>query len=165
MRKQTTYRLPIGAEAFWRRLYLDPVYLTELHLQGMQCEAFSIRNMHGTVEDGFQLSLFSKPKLSIPKPLQKVLGRSISYVENGTFSSDTGRYSFSMTPSTLSNKIFIAGECWIERVDDDCIERHIDLEFSAKIFGVGSVLERFIAKSNLENQEKTVRFTQQWLTK
>ena len=74
MKKQTSDRLPIGAADFWQRLYLDSEYLNALYLQGMGCEEFKLEQKQGSVQDGFSLCLYSKPKLNIPAPLRKVLG-------------------------------------------------------------------------------------------
>ena len=163
MKKQSKYRLAVGAASFWQKLYLDTEYLHGLHLQGMDCEDFTIQKKQGTVENGFQLELYSKPKLSIPSALRRVLGKSVSYVEHGEYSPQTNKYTFRMVPSVLPKKILISGVCWIVPVDDNHVDRFLELEFSVKMFGVGKLLEGFIAQSNLDNQEKAIQFTKKWL--
>ena len=101
MIKKTSHVFPVSKEAFWKRLYLDPEYLSSLYREGMGCEEFEIREMEGTTVDGFSLTLFSKPKLNMPRTIQKLLGNSVCYTEKGVFTPSTGKYVFQLFPSPL----------------------------------------------------------------
>ena len=163
MKESATHLFNIADTEFWQRLYMNPDFLEGMHLEGMQCEEFRIERMEGSVKDGFSLCLFSRPKLEIPKALRKVIGDSVTYREHSSYDPRQNEYHFRLETSVLSEDIDILGSIRIEKVAEDKVRRTIDIEIAARIFGVGKILERFIAQSSRNNIEQASRFTTQWL--
>ena len=88
----------------------------------------------------------------------------MSYTERGTFAPESGKYTFEVVPSTMAEKIKIRGTYWVEAVSDTEVERTCALEFAVKIFGVGKVVEQFIAQQYVDNQELAAAYTARWIS-
>ena len=87
----------------------------------------------------------------------------MSYTERGSFDPQSGEYSFEVVPSTMADKIKIRGTYWVESVADNEVERTCALDFTVKIFGVGRVVEQFIAQQYVDNQELAAAYTTRWI--
>lgn len=163
MNKTIKHRFPVSKKTFWESVYFNPDYTQGLFLKGMDCVEFEVVSESGCVADGIKRCMKSTPRIEIPKAVKKVLGDAISYTESGTYDATTGRYTFHVVPSALPGKIKIKGIYWVEEVGENEVERVCELSFDVKIFGVGKLIEQFIAKSYVDNQEKAAAFTKAWI--
>ena len=129
----------------------------------MNCEGFEVLSESGSLESKLERQIKSTPRVDMPKALKKVLGDAVSYTESGTFDASTGRYTFKVATSALPDKIKISGIYWVEEVGENEVERVCELTFEVKMFGVGKLIEQFIAQSYVDNQEKAAAFTKAWI--
>jgi hypothetical protein len=163
MQKNVQHHFEMNADDFFSKVYLNEEYIRRMHLEGMDNETFEILSQSGTLETSFKRTIRTTPKLNAPKVVKKLLGDSVQYVEDGTYSPETKHYVFSLIPSTLADKVKIQGDLWVESTGANQMTRFCNLTFHANIFGAGKVVEKFIAQSSIENLEKSARFTHQWI--
>ena len=165
MKKTIKHRFAVSKKAFWDSVYFNEDYTKGLFLEGMNCESFEVLSQLGSIETRLERQIKSTPRVDMPKALKKVLGDAVSYTESGTFDSNTGRYTFSVATSSLPDKIKISGIYWVEEVGDNEVERVCELTFEVKVFGVGKLVEQFIAQSYVENQQNADAFTAAWIAR
>ncbi|MBT6176475.1 MAG: DUF2505 family protein [Deltaproteobacteria bacterium] len=165
MNKTIKHRFPVGKKVFWEKVYFDADYTKGLFLEGMNCESFEVLSESGSVDTKLVRAIKSTPRVEMPKALKKVLGDAISYTESGTYDSSTGRYSFEVKTSALPDKIKISGIYWVEEVGENEVERICELTFEVKVFGVGKLVEQFIAQSYVENQQNADAYTAAWIAR
>jgi hypothetical protein len=165
MNKTIKHRFSVGKTAFWEKVYFNPDYTKGLFLEGMNCESFEVLSESGSLDTKLERQIKSTPRVDMPKALKKVLGDAISYTESGTYDSSTGRYRFEVVTSALPGKIKISGIYWVEELGENEVERVCELSFEVKVFGVGKMIEQFIAKQYVDNQEKAANFTKAWIAK
>ena len=67
--------------------------------------------------------------------------------------------------NNFPDKIKISGIYWVEEVGDNEVERVCELTFEVKVFGVGKLVEQFIAQSYVENQQNADAFTAAWIAR
>ena len=163
MQKTIKHRFKVSAERFWTDVYFNAEYTKGLFLEGMSCEAYRLVSEEGTPGEAYTRTMQSTPKLNAPGAVKKVLGDSMSYTETGRFDPASGKYTFDVVPSTMADKIKIRGTYWVEPVGADEVERICELEFTVKIFGVGKVVEQFIAQQYADNQELAASYTTRWI--
>ena len=162
MQQTITHIYPIAASRYWQELYFDKHFTEQLYLQGLGCLHFQLL-AEGTFPD-YSRTIRSQPKLMVPKTLQKILGPSLSYTEKGQLTLAENRYSFSITPSALANKIHISGTQCIRPTQENQTESTITIDFSVRMFGIGKIVEKFILQSTIENQQNAALFTKKWLS-
>tara|TARA_Y100001934_G_scaffold189806_1_gene223756 strand:+ start:678 stop:1187 length:510 start_codon:yes stop_codon:yes gene_type:complete len=163
MKKTIKHRFAVSKNSYWKDVYFNPDYTKSLFLEGMNCESFEVLRQSGSLNDTFEREIKSTPRVDLPKALKKVLGDSVSYTESGVFDSTSGRYVFKITTSALPEKIKISGIYWVEEVAKEEVERVCELTFEVNIFGVGKLVEQFIAQSYLENQQNADAYTVAWI--
>ncbi len=165
MKKTIKHRFPVSKETFWQKVYFNGDFTKGLFLEGMNCESFEVLSQSGSVDTKLERRIKSTPRVDMPKALKKVLGDAVSYTESGTFDASTGRYTFKVATSALPDKIKISGIYWVEEVGDNEVERVCELTFEVKVFGVGKLVEQFIAQSYVENQQNADAFTAAWIAR
>jgi hypothetical protein len=107
----------------------------------------------------------TEPKTQTPAVVEKLIGGSITYSETGRFDAKTGKWTYDITTSKLSDKIKISGTLWVEPRGEKKIERFCEIDIEVKVFGVGGTIEKFVADTTRESYEKTGRFTNAWIAK
>jgi len=163
MRKKVQHQFEMPAEDFFEKVYFNEEYIRRMHLEGMDNETFDLVSQSGDLATGLKRTIRTTPKLNAPRVVKKLLGDSVQYIEDGTYSPSTGHYIFSLIPSTLADKVKIQGDLWVESIGANRMMRFCDLAFHAHIFGAGKLVEKFIAQSSIENLEKSATFTHQWI--
>ena len=163
MQKIIKHRFGVSATRFWTEVYFNHDYTQGLFLDGMACEAYRLVAEEGVPGEQYTRTIQSTPKLNAPSAVKKILGESMSYTERGSFDPQSRKYTFEVIPSTMADKIKIRGTYCVDSVGDETVERTCALDFSVKIFGVGKVVEQFIAQQYVDNQELAAAFTSRWI--
>jgi hypothetical protein len=83
--------------------------------------------------------------------------------ERGRFDTAAKRWRFSMVPDRMADKIKITGETWLEPRGAGQVERVTEMDYAVSIFGLGGVIEKFMASQSEESMEKQVRFIRESL--
>ena len=156
---------PVSSADYWRSLYFNEPFVRALHLEGLNCSDLEIIHWGGTVETGIARAFRSTPRIEAPPAVKKALGESVSYTEEGSFDPRTQRYSFEVIPSAMPNKIKIRGEYWLKERSESEVERVCELSFEVKLFGIGKLIEQFIARAFVDNQRRADEFTLHWVKK
>ena len=163
MQKIIKHRFGVSAGRFWTDVYFNHEYTQGLFLEGMGCAAYRLVAEEGVPGEHYARTIQSTPKLNAPGAVKKVLGDSMSYTESGSFNPETKKYTFEVVPSTMADKIKIQGTYWVEALSENEVERICSLDFSVKMFGVGKMVEQFIAQQYVDNQELAAAYTTRWI--
>jgi hypothetical protein len=115
-------------------------------------------------EDGSSISRVVRavPKMDIPAAVQKVLGPSFAYTEDGRFDRGTQTYRFAMRPSTLEGKLRNEAVMACEPQAQERCVRVVTVTAEAKVFGIGGLLESVIEKNHRATWGKSVEFYDRW---
>ena len=128
-------------ETYWEKCHFDPEYNRRLYLEHLKFPGWKLLE---TKTEGGKVSRrvhLDPPVGNLPGPVKKVLGDSFSYTESGTYDPATGRYTFTIAPSTMGDKTKVSGELWCEKIGDKKIARHAKISVEVKVFMVGSLVE------------------------
>ena len=152
-------------ETYWTRIFFDPAYNSALYLEALGFKGFEILELTGEPGGDRMRRMKTEPKTQAPAVVEKLIGGSITYSEVGHFDAKTGKWTYVITTSKLSDKIKISGTLWVEPRGDKKIERFCEIDIEVKVFGVGGAIEKFVADTTRESYEKTGRFTNAWIAK
>ena len=105
---------------------------------------------------------FGKP-LDAPLPIRKVVGENITLEEISQFDPREKCWSFQMIPAVIGDRIEIRG---VVRLDETAagVEQLSKNSVSCKMFGIGSIIEHFVAKSTVEGNTDKAAFTRRYIT-
>ena len=68
-----------------------------------------------------------------------------------------------MIPDRMADKIRISGETWLEPAGDRKVERVMELEYAVSIFGIGGIVEKFMASETAASSTKQVEFIRAYI--
>lgn len=156
-------RFEVSAETYWRELCLSLEYQKRLYREGLGFIYMEVVEHEGDYESGMRRRLrFEKP-LDAPLPIRKLVGENIVLEEVSQFDSREKCWSFQMIPAVIGERIEIRG---VVRLDETSagVEQLSRNSVSCKIFGLGSIIEHFVAKSTVEGNADKAAFTRRYIT-
>jgi hypothetical protein len=158
----------IEPEAFWRELFFDHDYNEKLYRGFLQFEGYEVVEETSPPDGRRTRKVRVTPKVDAPAAIRKIIGDSISYVEDGRLEvtgPNAPRWIAKVLPSKLGDKSTIKAEMWLERTGEGQSDRVVEFDIEVKIFGVGGMAEKFLEKTMRENYQKGADFTNEWLRK
>ena len=154
---------PISADAYLHEMYFTAEYARGLYMDGLGfsvCDQLRFeQNASGRIERTLRLC----PTMNAPKPVQKVLGETQQYDEIGTFDPSTRTWRYEVIPSTMASKIKTIGRMTVDPQGESGCKVTFEVTFDVKIFGVGSLIERFMASQFDENLTKQEQYTRSYI--
>jgi hypothetical protein len=157
------HEIACDEDTFWK-VFLDKDFNEKLYRECLGFPEFAIVEQHdGDTE--YRRKTVGKPKMNMPGPVQKLLGSSFGYTEEGRLDKVKKLWTFKIIPSTLADKMRNEGNVRIERVGDKTVRRLVEIVIEAKVFGVGGMLESTAEKSMREGWEKSAVFMNDWVKK
>lgn len=154
----------VGPETFWRDVFFDPAYNEALYREALQFEACEVLEETTPADGRRTRKMAVTPKLDAPGPIKKVIGDSISYVEEGRLDLAKPSWIVRVLPSKLADKAKITSEMWLERTGAGQSDRVAEFDIEVKIFAVGGLFEKFLEKTMRESYAKATEFTNKWLS-
>lgn len=148
---------------FWK-VFVDKDFNEKLYREVLEFPEFAIVEQKDT-DTEYRRKAVGKPKMNMPGPVQKLLGSSFGYTEEGRLDKAKGLWTFKITPSTLADKMRNEGNVRIEKIDEKKVRRVVELTIEAKVFGVGGMLESTAEKSMRDGWEKSAVFMNDWVKK
>jgi hypothetical protein len=104
------------------------------------------------------------PVGDLPGPLKTVIGDNAGYEERGTFVKAKSHYTAKVVPNRLADKITIEVKMWTEARGEQSCLRVAEATVTAKIFGVGGMLEKKMLGDMEKSYVKSAAFTNKWLS-
>jgi hypothetical protein len=162
MKVSISHDFDVDADTFWNQLFFDDAFNRALYVDALRFPEWKVleNNDRGT-EVVRRVRVM--PKQEAPAAVQKLLGSSFSYTEEGTFDKNAKRYRFRVVPATMADKVRTEGEMRVESLGPKKCRRSVDVNIDVKIFGVGGMIEGFVAKSTQDSYEQAAAFTRKWI--
>ncbi|MFW6050448.1 MAG: DUF2505 domain-containing protein [Myxococcota bacterium] len=157
------HTFPITEEQFWNDTFFNEEFNRELYLGKLGFDQYEVLEQGEEAGGVRARKVRTTLKIDAPGPVRKLVGDSVSYVETGKYDPATRRYRFRIEPSKLADKLQISGEMWCEPRGDKRVERILKVEATAKIFGVGKLVEGTVEKNTRDSYDKAADFTNQWI--
>lgn len=155
-------RFPVSSNTYWRELCLSLEYQERLYREALGCTRMEVLAHEGDLERGMKRRLrFEKP-LDAPTAVKKLFGDAVTIEEQSEFDAGTKTWSYRMVPGMLADRIDIRG---VIRLDEnaDGVEQLSRTTVTCRMFGVGSVVEHFVAKSSNEGNHDKAEFTRRYI--
>lgn len=100
---------------------------------------------------------------ALPAAIQSMLGPSFRYIEDSVFDKATRRWSFTMAPSLMSDRLRNAGTLRVEPSGPGQVTRVACATIEAKIFGLGRALEGIMEKEMRAGWDDSAAFLNRWI--
>jgi hypothetical protein len=163
MKQTIRHTFETDDQAFWRDVFFDQPFVERMYKQALGCTSVVFHEDTGDAASGRTRRLAFTQQVDAPAAIRKIFGETTTMEERGRFDAQTKRWSFSMIPDRMADKIRITGETWVEASGAGKIERIMSIEYAVSIFGLGGVLEKFMASETEKSFEKQAQFTREYL--
>jgi len=150
--------LDCSEREFWERIFRSEEFNRYLY-EGLGYE-YELEEWNP--DTGYRRAKIS-PGHQLPRPLAKVLGDRFSYVEEGTFDAEAGRYEFCVIPSAVADRIRAKGAVMVEGVSAHQCERRVMMEIGAEVLGLGRLIETYIIATTREQYAKNAALVNEYL--
>ena len=161
--RDRSFELPIEADAYLRGVFLNEDFAREMHLRGLEFEHFEVLEFETAPSGEVRRRLRVRPRMNAPAAVRKVLGGTQQYEESGRLAPGSRDWIYGVVPSTLQNRISIAGTQRVEPVQAASCRVTFEIRFEVRMLGVGRAIERFMADQFEDNLKRQEAFTRQWL--
>ncbi|HSN81605.1 MAG TPA: DUF2505 family protein [Polyangiales bacterium] len=160
MPKQLAIRqlLDCSEREFWDRIFASQEFNLYLY-EGL---GFEYELQEWNPETGYRRARVS-PAHQVPRPVARVLGDRLSYVEEGRFDPIVQRYEFRVIPSALPDRIRARGALEVQHVSEQQCERLITLEIGAEVMGLGRLIEAYFIAATREQYAKNAALVNEYL--
>lgn len=139
------------------RVFFDEAYNLELYRQVLGFPVFEILSRNET-ERELSWRFRAQPKLELPGPVERLLGKNFGYVEEGTLDKGERTYRYVMIPNTLADKLRNAGSVRVETAGEGRSRRVVEISTEAKVFGVGGIVESLAEKVYRDSWNRSAAF-------
>lgn len=148
---------------FWDRIFFDEEYNTKLFLERLKFPVWRETKREERGGEIHRVVQLVPPMGDVPAALKKVIGDNAGYEERGVYDPAKRRYRIQVVPNTLADKLNVSCEMYTEAVGSDKTKRIFRADVSAKIFGIGGMLEKRIVSDLQRSYDASARFTQTFI--
>jgi Protein of unknown function (DUF2505) len=148
-----------SADTFWTKVFFDDEYNRRLFQDILKFPVWRVITTEERGDEVLRTIQASPPVGDLPGPVKAVVGDNAGYEERGVFNKKTQRYKVQVVPNRMSDKISVVVEMWTEPLGDAQCKRYARASATAKIFGVGGLLEKKLLGDLERSYEKSAAFT------
>jgi hypothetical protein len=155
-------RFPVCAETYWKELCLSLEYQERVYREALGCTKMYVVEHEGGYETGMRRRLrFDKP-IDAPLAIRKLVGDTVAIEEISQFDAREKRWTYQMIPAVIGERIEIRGTVRLDETEAG-VEQLSKNTVACRIFGLGSIIEHFVAKSSVEGNADKAAFTQRYI--
>jgi hypothetical protein len=152
----------LSATTYWKELCLSLAYQERLYKEALHCTRMEVLEDAGSYETGVTRRLrFIKP-INAPAAITKVVGSEVHIDQHSVFDPRSQRWTYRLVPSVMGDRIDIRGVMHIEQAGTG-IEQITVNTLSCRMFGLGAIIEPFIARSTEEGHTDAAAFTRRYI--
>jgi hypothetical protein len=129
-------------DTFWTKVFLDDEYNRRLFLERLKFSAW--REVESQEKDGklHRVVEATPPVVDLPGPLKALVGDNLRYREHGVLDRTQNRYSVTVVPNRLADKISVRIEIATRDDGPNRCRRVVSGTVEAKVFGLGGMIEK-----------------------
>ena len=162
MRFTIRHSIDTDVDTFWELFFAED-YNQAMFTGALKFSKYAVLSLERSDDGSVRRRTDNAPPFELPPALKRVVGDLSSYIEEGRFDAASRRWTADVTPSTMADKIRTHVELRVEPRGDKKCERIADIEVNVKIFGVGTVMEKFVEQQTRDAYDASARFTNGWI--
>lgn len=156
-----SHRIADTDVAAYERLYFDEAFNTALcRAVGLARRLVQLRTEGDLITRVVEVT----PDREVPAAVRKILGgKTIAYTETITYRLGSGRGTWTSASSVLTDRIASDGTLEIAASPKGGVVRRVTGHVTVKIFGLGGLVEKFIAADIGDGYRRAAAFTENYL--
>jgi hypothetical protein len=152
----------VSAETYWKELCLSLVYQERLYREALGCERMQVLENSGSFEHGLKRRLRFSKAIDAPSAITRLFGSHVTIEEHSSFDAAAQCWTYRMVPSLMADRIDIRGRVRAE-VNERGVEQISENSVTCRLFGLGAIIEPFVARSTEEGNADKASFTRRYI--
>lgn len=150
---------------FWEKIFFSEPFNRQMYLEHLHFKHWEVVEFRES--DSLITRIVSvTPKVGdLPGAVKSLIGDNLGYREEGSFDKKLRRFRVNVVPTVLADKLSVRGEIWLKALGPAQCRRIFDAQVSAKLFGVGSIIEKRIIADLQLSYNAGAAFTSDYLKK
>lgn len=145
-------KINCSAAEFWETFASDEyVHAATKAAGSLSCE---VVDHDGAPPAAFSRTVQMVNPVDAPGPAKKLLGDTQTVTDSGAYDPAGGRWTYTVRPSTMGDKIKIRGTITLEERADGTVDKVNELDVSVKIFGLGTMIEKVIEAQTRRSESR-----------
>jgi len=150
-------------DTFWSKIIFDDDYNQRLYKERLRFQTWREIKREDSGDVVRRVIEAVPPIGELPAALKAVIGEGIGYEEHGVYEKSGKRYTVTVVPNRLADKVKVAVEITTQPSGPDRCVRVAKGSVNAKIFGVGGMLEKKMIADLEKSYAKSAEFTNAYL--
>jgi hypothetical protein len=161
---QISYRktFAVCAETYWRELWLNLAYQERLFCEALGFRSMEVLENSGDYERGLKRRLRLVKPVDGPAAVIKVLGSVMTLEEHSEFDPAAQRWSYRVIPGRMADRLEVHGSLQLQRRPGGVEQLSADT-LTCRMFGLGGLMEPFMARSTERGHADRAAFTQRYI--
>ncbi len=155
-------RFALSPETYWRDICLSLAYTERLFLEALGFRSMEVLEHTGSYEHGLKRRLRLTKPLDAPAAVTKLFGAEVTLEEHSEFDAAAQCLHYRMVPGLLADRIDIHGTVRV-RADAGEVEQIGNTNLTCRLFGLGGIIEPFMARSTEQSNADKAAFTQRYI--
>jgi hypothetical protein len=151
-------------DTFWSKVMFEEDYNHRLYRERLKFHTWREIRREDTGDEIQRVIEAVPPIGDLPGPLKSLIGDNVSYQERGVFNRKTKQYHVEVIPSVLPDKVSVRIDMTTVPDGPDRCRRIAKGTITAKIFGVGGMLEKRMIADLEKSYAKSAEFTNLYVT-
>jgi hypothetical protein len=150
-------------DTFWSKVFFDEEYNRRLFLDRLKFSVWRESRREEKDNQIHRVVVAAPPIGDLPGALKAVVGDNVAYEERGVFDRASRSYTIDVVPNRLADKISVHLKMSTRADGPERCKRIVEGTISAKIFGLGGLLEKKMATDLEKSYAKSAEFTNEYL--
>ena len=150
-------------DTFWKEIFFGEEFNRRMYLERLKFKQWEVTELRET-ESSIQRTVTVTPKVDdLPSAVKSLIGDSLAYREEGSFDKNLKRYTLTVVPSVMADKISVTGETWVTPLGPSKCRRIFEAHVIVKVFGIGSIIEKKLIADLQLSYNAGATFTAEYL--
>ena len=145
-----------NADTFWK-VFFDKTFNERVYREVLGFPDFQIINQQETATQILR-KVSVRPKLNVPDQVNKLLGDTFGYTDDGAFDKATKVFTWKGIPNVMGDKMGAQGTLRVEPIDASHVRRIVDLTVEVRLFGIGDLVEGLAKQHLSDGWERSATF-------
>jgi hypothetical protein len=154
--------LPVSAATYWRDIWLSFPFLQRLYTEVLGFSAVELVEQEGDHERGMKRRMRMHKPIQAPAAVQKILGATMVMEEHSEFDAAKQRWTYRVVPERLADRLDVSGSVTLGQHADG-IEELFEDQLVFHMFGVGSIMEPFMARETKQGHTDRLAFIRRYI--
>lgn len=163
MRYTIKHHIETDVDSFWSKLFFDAAFNRAFFVDYLEFTSYDVLEQRTDPDGTIHRRVDCTPKVELPGPARKLFGDNVGFQEIGHYDPKQRKYFVEVVPRMAAERVKTTSAIWVEPAGDARCERIVTVDNTAKVFGLGTLIEGYIQQQTRELYSYSADFANRWI--